>query len=165
MYNIQKAVSRLEYAPKLKEIQITDIKKGLGTFTPKPDKQASFAALKETLKKAGYTLAAADIRVIGSLNKTNESSLIVAASGQRFTLEGANLDRLLSNVSNADTVEVEGDWKTVGPGPATREVITVREVKAAEAVSRPLSRTNAIRFERVSFHGFAPSEETQPTLA
>ena len=169
MYNIQKAVSRLDYAPKLKEIQITDIKKGLGTFTPKPDKPVSFAALKETLKKAGYTLAAANIRVIGSLDKANKSSLTVAASGQRFTLEGANLDQLLSTVSNADPVEVEGDWKTVGQGSATREVITVREVKAEEGVSRPLSRTidkpNGILFQRVSFYDSAPSEEAlQPAL-
>jgi hypothetical protein len=38
VYNIQKAVSRLEFAPKLKEIQVTDIQKGLGVFTPKSDK-------------------------------------------------------------------------------------------------------------------------------
>jgi hypothetical protein len=38
VYNIQKAVSRLDYAPKLKEVEVTDIKKGLGVFTPKPDK-------------------------------------------------------------------------------------------------------------------------------
>jgi hypothetical protein len=53
VYNIQKAVSRLDYAPKLKEIEITDIKKGVAVFTPKPDKPVSFAALKATLKSAG----------------------------------------------------------------------------------------------------------------
>ena len=57
MFNIQKAVSRLPFAPKLKEIEITDIKNGLGVFTPKPGQAVSFAALKEALKKAGYTLA------------------------------------------------------------------------------------------------------------
>ena len=167
MYNIQKAVSRLDYAPKLKEIQITDIKKGLGAFTPKPDKPVSFAALQETLKKAGYTLAGADIRVIGSLDKDN--TFTVAASGQRFTLEGSNLDQLLSTVSNADIVEVEGTWKTVGKGSATREVITVREVKRDEGASRPLSegidQSNAALFKPVSFHSFAPPEGAQPALA
>ena len=54
-------MSRLEFAPKLKEIQVTDFQKGLGVFTPKPDKPVSFTALKDTLKKAGYTLDAADI--------------------------------------------------------------------------------------------------------
>ena len=69
MFNIQKAVSRLDYAPKLKEIKVTDIKKGIGVFTPLPDKPVSFAALKETLKKAGYKLAAADITVAGTLGR------------------------------------------------------------------------------------------------
>jgi len=61
VYNIQKAVSRLDYAPKLKEIEVTDIKKGIGEFTPKPDKPVSFAALKATLKSAGYVLDTAEI--------------------------------------------------------------------------------------------------------
>ena len=69
MYNIQKAVSRLDYAPKLKEIQVTDFQKGLGIFTPKPGKPVSFAALKQTLKKAGYSLASADITVAGTLDR------------------------------------------------------------------------------------------------
>jgi len=69
VYNIQKAVSRLDYAPKLKEIEVTDIKKGLGQFTPKPDKPVSFAALKATLKSAGYVLDAADIAVAGTLER------------------------------------------------------------------------------------------------
>ncbi len=60
VYNIQKAVSRLESAPKLKEIEITDINVGLGVLTPKPDQPVSFGALKETLKKAGYALDSAD---------------------------------------------------------------------------------------------------------
>ncbi|HSE15700.1 MAG TPA: transporter [Pyrinomonadaceae bacterium] len=155
-------MSRLDYAPKLKEIHITDIKKGLGTFTPKPDKPASFAALKETLKKAGYTLAAADIRVAGSLDNADRGSLTVVASGQRFTLEGADLERLLSTVTNADTVEVAGDWKTAGQGAAAREVITVREVKkAGEGASGPLT-PNAMWFQRVSFYDSAPSEEAKP---
>ena len=163
MYNIQKAVSRLDYAPKLKEIQITDIKKGLGSFTPKPNKQVSFVALKEALKKAGYTLATADIRVIGSLERDTTRMLMVAASGQRFTLEGNNLDQLLSTVSNANSVEVEGAWKTVGEGSAAREVIMVREVKTDESDTRPLSkiidRSKAALFKRVSFYEVAPLEE------
>jgi hypothetical protein len=67
VYNIQKAVSRLEFAPKLKEVHITDIKAGLGVFTPKPDKPVSFTALKHSLQKAGYTLDRADITVSGTL--------------------------------------------------------------------------------------------------
>ena len=100
MYNIQKAVSRLDYAPKLKEIEVTDIKKGLGTFTPKPDKPVSFAALKETLKKAGYTLDAADITVAGVLAKDEKGwSIVVQPSGQHFALLGPNVDQVVAGAN------------------------------------------------------------------
>ena len=92
MYNIQKAVSRLDYAPKLKEIELTDIKKGLGVFVPKPDKPVSFAALKATLKSAGYVLDAAEISVAGTLDKEGDQWVItVKPSGQKFVLEGPNV--------------------------------------------------------------------------
>jgi len=67
VFNIQKAVSRLNFAPKLNEIEITDIKNGIGVFTPKAEKPISFAALKDSLKKAGYTLASAKVTVKGEL--------------------------------------------------------------------------------------------------
>jgi len=56
VFNIQKAVSRLNFAPASREIRITDIKNGMGEFVPRTGQPVSFAALKETLKKAGYTL-------------------------------------------------------------------------------------------------------------
>lgn len=123
MYNIQKAVSRLDYAPKLKEIEVTDIQKGLGVFTPKPDKPVSFAALKETLKKAGYTLDAADITVAGSLSKDeNGWSIVVQPSGQRFALQGAKVDQAVANAGA--TIEITGDWKTIGTGQSAHEAIS-----------------------------------------
>jgi hypothetical protein len=88
VFNIQKAVSRLDYAPKLKDVKVTDIKKGIGVFTPKPDKPVSFAALKETLKKAGYTLDAADITVVGTLAR--EDKAIRTRHSQDLMLEAAS---------------------------------------------------------------------------
>jgi hypothetical protein len=124
VFNIQKAVSRLDYAPKLKEIKVTDIKKGLGEFTPLPDKPVSFAALKETLKKAGYKLAAADITVAGILAREDKAAfLIAAASGQRFALEGSSVDQTIGRLAAGNKVEISGDWKTIGVGKNTREVI------------------------------------------
>ncbi len=124
MYNIQKAVSRLDYAPKLKEIQVTDFQKGLGSFTPKPDKPVSFAALKETLKKAGYKLAAADITVAGTLARDEKGwAIIVQQSGQRLALEGPNVDQVLAGANPGDTIELTGDWKTIGTGPNAHETI------------------------------------------
>jgi hypothetical protein len=122
VYNIQKAVSRLDFAPKLKEIEVTDFKKGLGVFTPKPDKPVSFAALKETLKKAGYTLSAADITVTGTLAKDEKGwAIVVQQSGQRLTLEGPNVNEALAEAKPGDSIELTGDWKTVGTGSNTQE--------------------------------------------
>ena len=125
MYNIQKAVSRLDYAPKLNEIEVTDIQKGLGVFTPKPDKPVSFAALKETLKKAGYTLDAADITVIGVLAKDDKGwSIVVESSGQHFALQGRNVEQVVAGTGAGATIEITGDWKTIGSGQTAHEAIT-----------------------------------------
>jgi hypothetical protein len=136
VFNIQKAVSRLDYAPKLKEIQVTDIKKGIGVFTPKPDKPVSFAALKETLKKAGYKLDSAGITITGTLARESKAwLLIVAASGQRFTLEGSNLDLILVGLSAGAEVEIKGGWKTTIEGTTSREVVVTATAKKAAAAT------------------------------
>lgn len=132
MYNIQKAVSRLDYAPKLKEIELTDIKKGLGEFTPKPDKPASFAALKATLKSAGYVLDSADITVAGTLSKDGEVWIVeVKESGQKFVLDGPSVAKAIEGVEVGSPIEITGDWKTVGKGSSAREVVTPAEKKQA----------------------------------
>ena len=124
MYNIQKAVSRLDFAPKLKEIAVTDFQKGLGVFTPKPDKPVSFAALKQSLKKAGYTVASADITVAGKLARDEKGwAIVVETSGQRFALEGANVDRALASAKEGEAIELTGDWKTAGAGARAYEAI------------------------------------------
>jgi hypothetical protein len=51
VFNIKKAVSCLPFAPKLKEIEITNIKNGGGVFVPLGDKSVSFAGLQEALKR------------------------------------------------------------------------------------------------------------------
>lgn len=166
MYNIQKAVSRLDYAPKLKEIEITDIKKGLGVFTPKPDKPVSFAALKATLKKAGYTLDSAEITISGTLARDEKGWWIIADTNrQRFDLEGANLDQVLNDAQPEARAEIVGDWKTVEEGASAREVVSPRTMKkAGETTKTARSRSSetvvipAVRFELASFNhaGFEP---------
>lgn len=151
MYNIQKAVSRLNYAPKLKEIEVTDIQKGLGVFTPKPDKPVSFAALKETLKRAGYTLDAADITIAGTLSKDEKSwSIVVKSSGQRFTLEGPNVSPALSEAKEGATVEITGDWKTVGTGTNGHETVWPA-LKASARVRQTSDGLMFPTFAKVSF--------------
>ncbi|MEN3335444.1 MAG: hypothetical protein V7641_4809 [Blastocatellia bacterium] len=117
------------------DIKVTDIKRGLGEFVPKPDKAASFAALKETLKKAGYTLASADITVSGTLVRESDKWMIEASSSkQRFALEGTDADKLLQGVEAGSRIEVSGDWQTVGRDAASREVIQLRSAKQLAAV-------------------------------
>ena len=118
MFNIQKAVSRLPFAPTPKEIAITDIKGGIGVFTPRPDFVVSFAALKEALKKAGYKLGSAEITARGNVIQDGKGSFLLVGK-QRFLLEGAK------SVSPNIEVEVVGDWKTVGSPTTAQEVITI----------------------------------------
>jgi len=163
VYNIQKAVSRLDFAPKLKEIEVTDFKKGLGVFVPKPDKPVSFAALKETLKKAGYKLDAADITVSGTLARDeNGWTIVVQQSGQRFALDGPNVDQALAGANPGDPIELTGDWKTIGTGPTAQEKIYPSARKTAASV-----QVNPI-FARVSFtdtpNPVAPIRVTSPGL-
>lgn len=174
MYNIQKAVSRLDYAPKLKEIELTDIKKGLGAFTPKPDKPVSYAALKATLKKAGYVLDAADITISGTLIHDDKGWwVVVNPLGQRFALEGATLEKMLAGMTSNVEVEITGDWKTIVEGAAAREVVNPQEIKKAESKPKatavglmsatPVSETLGFRFERASF--VAPASDAPAPVA
>jgi hypothetical protein len=148
VYNIQKAVSRLEYAPKLKEIEITDIKKGLGVFVPKPEKPVSFAALKETLKKAGYALDTADISVAGKLVKEGDKWFLIAGtSAQKFLLEGKTLQQLASQTESDSTIEITGIWKTAGTGENVQEVIDLQSIKKEENAPK----VNALKYYRNTF--------------
>jgi hypothetical protein len=159
VYNIQKAVSRLDYAPKLKEIEVTDFQKGLGVFTPKPDKPVSFAALKETLKKAGYTLDAADITVAGTLTKSGDGWILaVKESGQRFLLAGPNVDQSVTEMKSGDTVEITGDWKTVGAGTSAHETISpvTRKLVVRREQPSPLPIFANVVFTDAHVGGLAP---------
>jgi len=126
VYNIKKAVSRLDFAPRIEEIKVTDIKQGLGVFTPKPNKPVSFSALRASLKKAGYTLASAEITVAGTLSREASGVWLEAdSSKQRFFIEGAS-DQVLRGIDAGAHVEVTGDWQTIGSDAAAREVIRPR---------------------------------------
>ena len=163
MYNIQKAVSRLDYAPKLKEIEVTDMKKGLGVFTPKPDKLVTFTALKDTLKKAGYTLDAADITVVGVLAKDEKGwSIVVQPSGQRFALEGPNVNQLVAGANVGASIEISGDWKTIGTGKNAHE--SIAPAPKANGRERQYRDTSFGPFTIVSY--IRPSsEEADPLVA
>ena len=178
MYNIQKAVSRLEFAPKLKEVEVTDIQKGLGVFTPKPDKRVSFAALKESLKKAGYTLDSADITVVGTLTKSDKGwSIVVEDSQQEFVLIGPFLEQAIEGSETGSKIEISGDWKTEGKGSTAYETISpTRQTNASgEVVGVYFSGSGATAQRKVNLsrravaplrekHSLAPIRVTSPGL-
>ncbi|HVG28504.1 MAG TPA: hypothetical protein VM864_02160 [Pyrinomonadaceae bacterium] len=157
-------MSRLDYAPKLKEIRITNIRKGLAVFAPQPGKIVSFAALREALKKAGYALDSAEITVAGVLQRDGEGwSLAAETTGQRFALAGAGVEKLLAGSAEGARVEITGDWRTAGEGDAARETITPRAVKnpadaakaaRASGVTRAVQTTPASSEAEESTAGF-----------
>jgi hypothetical protein len=158
VYNIKKAVSRLNFAPKLDDIKITDIKKGLGSFNPKPDKAASFAALKATLKKAGYTLDSAEIIIVGALIKDDAGWWVEAeTSKQRFAIQGKDIDRELEGAIAGARYEITGDWKTVGEGSDAREVITSRSSKKLAGIAKPKNDDLSVASIQVSLTGLSSS--------
>lgn len=128
-------MSRLNFAPKPKEIEIADIQAGIGVFSPKPDKAVSFAALKTALKQAGYTLASAEITIVGRLARDDSGWWIVAEpSGQRFVLVGSSVDQILADAAPSSRIEITGDWKTVGEGSNSREVIAPHPRKKSQTI-------------------------------
>ncbi|MCA1850071.1 MAG: hypothetical protein LC672_03180, partial [Acidobacteria bacterium] len=154
-------MSRLDFAPKIKEIAITDIKNGLGVFTPKPDRPVSFAALKGALKKAGYTLDSAEITISGTLKRDGRGWWLVATpTNQRFALEGPTVDQVLNGAAPEMRVEITGDWKTLGAGASSREVLAPRTLRKAERSTRTTAAIGAlspaVRFERARFEPVDP---------
>ena len=147
-------MSRLDYAPQPKDVQITDIKKGIGVFTPKPDKPVSFAALKEKLKKAGYVLASAGITVSGNLSRDDgQWSIVVKTSEQRFNL--SDPDTLLANSVAGEMVEVSGNWETQENEPS--ELISLKSLKKLKAAA------HAVKLMASGF-AEAPIRVTSPGL-
>lgn len=116
-------MSRLPFAPTTKEIAITDIKGGIGVFTPRASFEVSFAALHTALKKAGYKLGSAEITARGKVMQ-NENTQFLLVGKQRFVLEGA------SHLAANTETEIVGAWKTVGVGTAAQEVITITPRKS-----------------------------------
>jgi hypothetical protein len=178
VYNIKKAVSRLNFAPKIDEIKVTDIKNGLGVFTPKPDKPVSFAALRAALKKAGYTLASAEITVAGTLARDDAGWWIEAdTSKQRFALGGESVDQTLKDLDARARVEVTGDWQTIGQEANAREVIrprTAKKLPPSKTAAAPESQKQEAGLDaiQVSLNGLgtgpglfpAPVRTTSPGL-
>lgn len=135
--SIGKAISRLEFAPPLNEILITDVLRGVGAFAPKSDVPASFASLQAAIKRAGYTLYSAEITVKGTVERDASGWWVVASgSGQRFSLKGPKAEGVLAGLNSGTPAEITGDWKTRGKGTTAVEEIALRVVKDAAIFGR-----------------------------
>jgi hypothetical protein len=134
VFNIQKAVSRLDFAPELKAIHVTDVKRGLAEFVPRADRPVSFGRIKEALKKAGYELASAEVTAVGTLERDGAGWwLVVAPSGQRFSLASGPASKAIADLDAGARVEVTGTWTTIGEKDAAREVISAQQVSPVPA--------------------------------
>ena len=69
-------------------------------------------------------LSSAEITVSGTLIHEESNWFIeIDSSKQRFALEGANLKETLADAASGASIEITGDWQTVGKDAASREVI------------------------------------------
>ncbi|HEX3101468.1 MAG TPA: hypothetical protein VHQ01_06750 [Pyrinomonadaceae bacterium] len=118
----------------------------------------SFSLLKNNLKQAGYTLASADITITGKIsNEGSKWFLTSETSGQKFALDGKNVDALVSNADRSSVVEVTGLWTTVGTGTSAHEVVDPVKVTPKAGIAR---WTNDHYFIRTSF---GPSQAVMET--
>ena len=121
MYGIKAAVRRLEFAPELEAMEVTDVENGRFVFPPRPGKRVSRSGLQDAIVKAGYEIESARIEVSGTL--TPEGRLRVPETDQVFRLEGEERLRKLQEAAEGGKVTVSGTWKVVDQ----QEVVVLEE--------------------------------------
>ena len=146
-------MSRLGYAPKRKDIQITDIKAGTGVFVPKSDKPVSFIELKSELKKAGYVLAQAGIKLRGKLLREEEKWYVVTPT-QRFLVANSRATFFEDAVAG-ELVEVGADW--IDPEKESSELIHVTGSKKLKSLA-----SFQLKLMTLAFTGDSDVEPTAP---
>ncbi len=122
------AVSRLEFGPEPREMEVTDIATGHFVFAPVEGEEVSFADLDEAIENAGYAIESAAIRVAGTV--TDERHL-EAPNSQVFHVprpEGEGESPLIELEPGVE-VTVHGAWKSV----EGVDVVVATEVGPASA--------------------------------
>ena len=100
-------------------------------FVPKSDKPVSFVALKSELKKAGYVLAQAAIKLQGKLLR-EEGVWHVVTPTQRFIIANSGA-MFLKDAVGGELVEVVGDW--IDPEKQSLELIYIHGLKKLKSVA------------------------------
>lgn len=119
MYNVKAAVSRLTFAPRPKDMKVTDVKTGRFVFVPKTGKLVSREDLARAITRAGYEAEQTWIEVRGTLRPGDR--LDAAGTGQGFALAGTKLPELRKAAAPDSSITLRGKW-LAGPGAGTIEV-------------------------------------------
>lgn len=124
-------MSRLEFGPDTSQVEITDLKKGLGVFRPKPGKAVSLTQLANALKDIGYKLADAIITLSGTLERSGEDWIVRSSDAkQLFILRGDKVREVAERIGAGKGVRLRGKWQAEFNGSEQREIIINAEVEA-----------------------------------
>ncbi len=108
MHNITTAVRRLSFAPKRKDMKVTDVKTGHFVFVPRADRPARFVELRREVVNAGYDVEGTTIEVRGTL--TADGTLVTTGTRQVFALAGPEVSKLRQAVATDAEAIVSGAW-------------------------------------------------------
>ncbi|HUO87319.1 MAG TPA: hypothetical protein VM617_07995 [Thermoanaerobaculia bacterium] len=124
-------MSRLEFGPRPKEMEVTDIATGHFVFRPVAGKEVSFPALEEAIEDAGYEIEDATITLAGVV--TDERHL-TTPNGQVFHLTAADDGgkQRLEGLRADQRIVVTGAWTAV----EGVDVVVVSEVEPAAGAKR-----------------------------
>lgn len=130
MYNLKAAVSRLEFAPKPDDLEVTDIASGHFVFSPVLGNEVHYDILHRAITDAGYEIEQAFLTVQGVLSEErhlrtpNESSY-------RLQPGSEDLRSQLASLEPDHPIEIEGAWTLDGES----EVIVVSAVRRLDSNS------------------------------
>lgn len=102
-------MSRLEFGPKPKEMEVTDIKTGHFVFSPVGGGPVSYKSLNKAVTDAGYEIESAVIVATGTLDAARH---LATPSGQIFHLTAVDeaVKRQLVDLEPGTRLTVEGAW-------------------------------------------------------
>ncbi|MFP3939706.1 MAG: hypothetical protein ACLF0P_05315 [Thermoanaerobaculia bacterium] len=102
-------MSRLDFGPAAKEMEVTDIATGHFVFAPAEGEEVSFSALDEAIRNAGYEIEAASITVAGAVTDRRH---LETPGGQLFhlTAAGAPPGEPPEGLEPGREVTVRGSW-------------------------------------------------------
>ncbi|HET9768969.1 MAG TPA: hypothetical protein VFS60_19140 [Thermoanaerobaculia bacterium] len=108
MHNITTAVRRLSFAPKPKDMKVTDVKTGHFVFVPRADRPAHYAELRREVVNAGYDVEGTQVEVRGTL--AADGTLVTTGTRQVFALSGPEVAKLHHALAIGAEAIVSGAW-------------------------------------------------------